>query len=249
MSGTAPGLRILALHCAGGTAAMFAPLAAHLRDTASVEGIDLPGRGHRFGEAPLRRMDQAAAYLQAVTDTRREGGLVLLGHSMGALIAHELARRFCAQGGARPLALIVLACRAPHLPDREDSLHILPDAMLRGRLARYVGTPPELLADDEMMALVLPRLRADFELCETRQRRAPVPMALPLLALGGRADPEVAEDDLLAWAAHTRGPFRCRRIEGGHFFMQGREAETARQIAIFLQDFATGPPSAQRTDA
>lgn len=238
--------RLVCLHCAGGSAAMFAALAGHLRRVAQVEAIDLPGRGSRFGEAPLRRMAQAVAHVHAGIGAGHAGSVVLLGYSMGALIAQELARRVCGQGGARPLALLALACRAPHIPDREGPLHRLSDAALRARLAHYSGTPPELLADDEMMALLLPRLRADFELCETHARRAPTRLALPVLALGGRDDTEVSEEDLAAWAEHAGGPFRCARIAGGHFFMQGREAETARHITAFLRDCVPGWPAPNR---
>lgn len=233
--------RLVCLHCAGGSAAMFAPLAPHLRDVATVEAIDLPGRGSRFAEAPLRRMAPAVAHVQAALGTGPPGGVVLLGYSMGAMVAHQLARRLCAQG-AGPRALIVLACRAPHLPDREGPLHRLPDAELRARLARYSGTPPELLDHEEMMALILPRLRADYELCETFAREAPAPLALPVLALGGRDDPEVSAEDLAAWGDHAGGRFRCTRLAGGHFFMQGREAEVARHIVAFLREEAPDAP-------
>jgi myxalamid-type polyketide synthase MxaE and MxaD/epothilone polyketide synthase D len=179
-------------------------------------------------------MDAAIASLEPALAGLPDRGFALFGYSMGGLIAYELTRSLEARNGPRPFALMIAACRAPHLPDRRRKLHRLPDAALRRALDRYAGTPPELLEDEELMELVLPRLRADFEVCETYAWRDAGPLATPIAVFGGEADRSVSKQDLDAWRRHTRAGFRLRRFPGGHFFIQQHEAALAASVAEFV---------------
>jgi medium-chain acyl-[acyl-carrier-protein] hydrolase len=166
------------------------------------------------------------------------------GHSMGALIAFELARELARRGRPGPLHLFVSGRRAPQVPDREEPLHRLPDPEFVVRLRELNGTPEEVLANGELMQLLLPLLRADFAVHETYEYRPGEPLAVPISALGGIADPEVRRDDLEAWRPETRGAFRLRMLPGDHFFLLSARRLVTEAVARDLAalDLAAPPP-------
>jgi medium-chain acyl-[acyl-carrier-protein] hydrolase len=143
-----------------------------------------------------------------------------LGHSLGALVAFELARRLGRVGGPQPTRLFASGCAAPHLLKPGRMLHQLADAEFRAELRRFNGTPPAILAHDELMSLLLPTLRADFALVETYRFATGPRLNCPLEAWGGRNDQTVGPDELHAWREQTTGPARLRIVPGDHFFIQ-----------------------------
>jgi medium-chain acyl-[acyl-carrier-protein] hydrolase len=241
MSGQRPIL--VCLHAAGATSAMFAEFAEHLRDRLAVTAPDLPGRGSSYDRPPFRRVDEAVAHLLPSLRGLPDRGYGLFGYSMGALIGFELARALHETGDALPAALFVAAARAPQIPPREPPVHRLGDDDVLRELVRFQGTTPELLADRELMALVLPRLRADFELCETYVYRPGPRLPLPVHAFGGRTDEKISAADLAAWSEVAEPASTSEQWAGGHFFIQQSGEMMAERIAMSL-DEAVGIPLA-----
>ena len=95
----------------------------------------------------------------------------------------------------------------------------LPDREFIARLQKLNGTPPAVLANDEIMSLTLPVLRADFAVSETYVYSPREPLACPISAFGGSRDTEVSHADLEAWRVHTRSKFLLRACPGDHFFL------------------------------
>jgi surfactin synthase thioesterase subunit len=156
---------------------------------------------------------------------------VFFGHSMGALVGFELARRLRAAGQGGPAHLIVSGHRAPQVPYPHPPVAGLPDEVVLAKLAKLDGTPGDVLDEPELMALFLPRLRADLAVCESYAYAGDDPLACSLTALGGTADPEVTRDELAAWRAQTTGSFSLRLFPGGHFFPQTAEALVRQAVA------------------
>jgi len=144
---------------------------------------------------------------------------VLFGHSMGALIAFELAHALRLRGLRMPKHLIVSGHRAPQLLRARRELHTLPHAEFLAELRSLGGTPNELLENPELMDYLTPRLRADFAVCETWRYRETAALDCPITALAGEQD-ELGVGALAAWRAQTRGDFRAQRFPGGHFYLQ-----------------------------
>jgi 4'-phosphopantetheinyl transferase len=158
------------------------------------------------------------------------------GHSLGALVAFELARRLRRNGGPQPVRLFVSGCPAPQARTREKSVHSLPDAEFREELRRLKGTPAAVLDDDELMEVLLPTLRADFALCETYAFAPGPALTCPISALGGLADDTVSHQDLDAWREQAAGPFRLRMLPGDHFFLQTAQQLLLRALARELPE-------------
>jgi surfactin synthase thioesterase subunit len=140
--------------------------------------------------------------------------IALFGHSMGAQIAFEISREL----GARVKHLFVSATRAPNLVTVKRWAH-LDRAKLIQELRGFGGAPEAVLADSEMMDLLLPIVRADLTLHEAYQLSEVTPAPCPITAFAATADPRVPVDQARAWEAFSGAAFRFVTIEGGHFFL------------------------------
>jgi surfactin synthase thioesterase subunit len=220
----------------GGNAAVFGWFAARLAPEVRVLPVQLPGHGSRSGERALTSIDEIADALILGLREELRGPTVLYGHSFGALVAFELARRLVAGLGHPPAHLVVGACRAPDAPLDRPQLHGSPDADVLDYLRSMDGTPPSLVDDADLRALVLPSVRADLEAWETYRFVPAAPLSMPITALAGRADRSVEAAELRGWAPHTGGGFGLRTVEGGHFFL--RDART--EVAAILRELTLG---------
>src|SRR5262249_43042969 len=136
---------------------------------ASVEvcPVQLPGRETRFRELPFTQLAPLAEALGRSLRPFFDRPFAFFGHSMGALVAFELARVLVRTAGPQPVPLFASACAAPQVRDCETPIHALPDAAFREELRRLGGTPALVLHNAELVDLLLPTLRADFAVCET----------------------------------------------------------------------------------
>ncbi|MCA9751978.1 MAG: thioesterase, partial [Gemmatimonadetes bacterium] len=121
----------------------------------------------------------------------------------------------------------------PHQRDLSSPVHDLPDADFKEALRRLRGTPEEVLAHDELMELLLPLLRADFEMCDTYEPAPREPLSCPIVAFAGDEDPNVRPEQLAAWGELTTGEFRAVTLPGGHFLLDVHGDRIRREIREF----------------
>lgn len=210
-------LRLVCVPGAGCSAAMFHGWADLLPDEVEVCAVQPPGRGSRIREAPCARMEPLADALAEAVLAESDRPVVLFGHSLGALIAYEVADRLC-RHGEFVTALVVAAHKAPALGRAGVGYHRLSDDDLISMVDAMGGVPGGTLAHPEIRRLALPALRADFELDHGYEFRVRPPLPIPISVFGGDADAGVPLGQLAAWRAHTTGDFRLRMVSGGHFF-------------------------------
>jgi medium-chain acyl-[acyl-carrier-protein] hydrolase len=149
------------------------------------------------------------------------------GHSMGAAVGYELARRLQEEGQAGPSHLFVSGSRAPQSADAHDITYDLPDPEFVEELRRLKGTPAEVLDNAELLQLMLPLLRADFAAIQTYRYREGPPLGCPLTAVGGVDDGDVRREHLAPWRELTTGEFSLHMLPGYHFFLH-----TARDMLL-----------------
>lgn len=220
-----PTARLACVPGAGCTAAMFHPWTELVPDDVAISVVQLPGRGARLREEPVERMDQLADAVASALRAEPSLPTVLFGHSLGALVAFEVARRLATDpGDSNLIALGVAAHKAPQL----GSAGIEPEETTPERLIAFVeslgGTPDSALRDPEIRRMLLPVLRADLELDRTYRPLASPPLPLPLYVSGGRNDPLVSKPEIEAWRDQADGAFRLRWYPGDHFFLTGADA-------------------------
>ncbi|MBX3611467.1 MAG: thioesterase [Hydrogenophaga sp.] len=231
-----PRMRLFCFTHAGASAGVFRPWCQDLPESIELVAIQLPGRANRLNEAPLRRMaDLVAGVVQSL------GGQLGLpyaffGHSMGAVLASEVARRLRDMGERAPVHLFVSGRRPPHWPNPDPLLHVLDDAGFVSEVQRrYGGIPPEVAVHEDLMALLLPALRADIEALETHlPPLGREPLACPVTVYGGADDPLTPLDHLHAWREDAGGSFRVRVWPGDHFYLQAQRSPLLADLADSL---------------
>jgi medium-chain acyl-[acyl-carrier-protein] hydrolase len=213
-------LKLVICPSAGSGVAPYVPWARSLADLADVRILLLPGRESRLKEPLLDRIEAIVPPLtQAVTANDDGRPLLLYGHSMGALVAFELAREL--EGRGRALwGLVVSGRRAPHLPERM-SLHTLPEEALLRELRRFGGTPEAVLQERALVETLLPAVRADMAVTETYVYPGGSLLSAPIAAFGGTLDPAADLAEIEGWRERTSGGFSHQILPGGHFFIQG----------------------------
>ncbi|MBA3805834.1 MAG: thioesterase, partial [Acidobacteria bacterium] len=205
-----------------------------------VTAIQLPGRGSRMQEPPATSIPQLVEELMPVVLARRDLPFAFFGHSMGASISFELARRLRREGAPGPLHLFVSGRSAPQLDRNYPSLHALPRAELLEELKRLNGTPREVLEHAELMELLLPILRADFSICDTYKHAEEPPLNCPITVFGGLEDSFIPRPRLEAWRVQTAAAFTLRMLPGDHFFLHSQKSLLLRLLAAELQRLAAG---------
>lgn len=212
-------LRLFCLPYAGGGASIFRKWPDGLPADVEVCPIQLPGRGTRLMERPFTRLPLLIEALAQALAPLLDKPFALFGHSLGALVSFELACHLRSLYGVHPVRLIVSAGRAPQFPHQDQPIHNCPEVEFLAQLYRLNGTPRDLLADAELMEIVLPVLRADFALYETYVYSKEPPLNCPISAFGGMQDSRVSHSDLDGWRDQTSASFSLRTFPDGHFFL------------------------------
>ncbi len=219
-----PRLRLFCFPFAGGGAMVYRTWHQALPPEVEVCPLALPGRERRMREKGFTRMEPLVdALAQAMDPFLDDLPFAFFGHSMGAAISYELSHRLLRDGRPLPSRLFVSGRRASHLAGDERTDYLLPNDQFIERLREMQGTPEEVLANQELMALILPLLRADFELIDTHGPTTYGPLPCPITALGGVGDGEVEHHHLAAWEELTDADFDHHMLPGGHFFIQEPE--------------------------
>jgi len=212
---------------AGGSALAFRDWAPLLMGRASLWAAEYSGRGMRSGLPEMNCLKVAAAEVAAATAALPVKNVVLIGHSMGALIALEAAERLTASRAA-PLALVVCGHEAP--PEEARTGGIWADDDLLDYLKTLRGTASSIVADDELRLMMLQRVRADFEACDRYVYEGGRNLRCPLVVLSGAHDHSLDRRGLSRWTDFTGGSTRILELEGGHFFLNERPEKVLQSI-------------------
>lgn len=217
----APRRRLVCFPYAGGGVAAYGQWGRSLPEDIEVIGVQLPGREARISEAPLPSIAAMVQATHAVIATIADLPFAFFGHSMGSLLAFELALALEAAGDATPERLFVSARRAPDDADSTTAaVHTLPDvAFLDAMQSRFKAIPDAVRNEPELLALVLPVLRADMRAVETYAPVTGRRVYCPVRAYGGADDTHPRPSQLAGWQRSTMQPISVRLFPGDHFYI------------------------------
>lgn len=228
---TPPSVELYCLPYAGGSAHVFQSWSHILPADIALIGVEYPGRGKRFSELTIDRIDFLANQLiRALAEVSRRP-YALFGHSMGALAAFEMSHQLASCGASLPILLIVSGHGSPSVASTDRPVHASSDDEFLGRLRELKATPPEVLETPELLELMIPMLRADFRAAETYVPVNRPKLDIPIVAYGGLSDPDVSRDQLLAWADETTVRCTVRMFPGDHFFLRTARDKVVTTLA------------------
>ncbi|MGW1597930.1 thioesterase II family protein [Streptomyces sp. NPDC002343] len=228
--------RLVCLPHAGGSATFYHPVSASMPASVDVLAVQYPGRQDRRHEPCAASIQELADQVTPALLPWADRPLVLFGHSMGASLGFEVARRLERDHGIVPRALFASARRAPSCP-RDESVHLRDDDGLIEEMRRLSGTDSAVLDDVELLRMALPAIRADYRAAETYAYEPGPNLRCPVVALVGDDDPKVTVDEARAWSRHTDASFECHVFQGGHFYLTSHQ----QQVLGLLADTALRP--------
>ncbi|MFT2016707.1 thioesterase II family protein [Streptomyces sp. 796.1] len=228
--------RLVCFPHAGGSASFYFPVSAALASDADVVAIQYPGRQDRRHEPNVEDLHTLADRIAPVVAPLFDRPVVFFGHSMGAVLAFEVARRLQADGHV-PAKLFASGRRAPSTR-RAENVHQRDDDGIVAEMKAMSGTDAQVLGDEELLRMVLPAIRSDYRAIETY---APVETTVdcPITALVGDADPKTTIPEAEAWGAHTTAEFATEVFGGGHFYLSPRAAEVIALVRQAVQGAVT----------
>lgn len=227
-------LKLFCFPYAGGNSQIYRVWPSVLPESVEVCQVNLPSRGMRLREPPITRLSTLVHEIAEAIQPELNKPFAFFGHSMGALIAYELAHQLRTQGQTIPAQLIVSGRQAPHIPKSDPPTHDLPDEEFMEELRRLNGTPKEALEHPELMQLMLPILRADFAICETYVYEAKPALDCPTAAFGGLDDNKVSREEIAGWREHTNTSFTMRMFPGDHFYLHSAQTILLEAITHLL---------------
>ncbi|MFD2768417.1 thioesterase II family protein [Micromonospora eburnea] len=210
--------RLICLPHAGGSASWYFPMSRALSPGIDVLAVQYPGRQDRRLEPQIDNIPELVDRTYQALDGWIDAPFAFFGHSMGAVLAYELARKLRAAGNRGPMMLFVSGRRAPSC-GRRSSVHRLDDERLVAELRRVGGTDERLLSEPDLRAAVLAVTRNDYRAVETYVHVAGPPLDCPISVLVGDRDPQVSVDEAAAWAEHSMGGCDLHVLPGGHFYV------------------------------
>lgn len=221
-------IRLVCLPHAGGAATYYFPMSSSLPSWVDVLAVQYPGRQDRRGDRCIDSIGELADRVSEAVFEDAKLPTAFFGHSMGAVVAFEVARRLEARG-APPAVLFVSGRRAPSRT-RPGWIHQLDNAGIIAELRRLSATDDKVLSDEEFMRAALPAIRNDYKAIETYACPGGTAVTSPITVLVGDRDPQTTIEEAEAWRRHTTGAFTLKTFPGGHFFLNDNRMKVAAEV-------------------
>lgn len=225
--------RLFCFPHAGGSASYFFPLSRLLAPDVEVAAVQYPGRQDRRSESCIETIPELAENISQIVPDWMDLPFGFFGHSMGAVVAFEVAQLLERRLSVGPARLFASGRRAPSRL-RDERVRKKSDQELMAELRRLGGTSLAFMQDQELMAMVLPVVRADYRAIET-YGYTDGSLSCPITVLIGDSDPRASVDEASAWRDHTTGDFDLQIFSGGHFYLESHQAPIANLISSALQ--------------
>jgi surfactin synthase thioesterase subunit len=228
--------RLVCLPHAGGSASFYFPVSRALAPAVEVLAVQYPGRQDRRQEPNIPDLHVMADRIFDAIRHLDDKPLALFGHSMGAVLAYEVALRMQDAGLPAPARVFTSGRRAPSCP-RDERIHAESDEQLVAELRKLSGTADAMLTDPELLEMIMPAIRSDYRAVETYAHDPGRRLDCPMTVLTGDADPRVTVEEAAAWDHHTSGPTDLHVYPGGHFYL-AEPRESALVIELLRERLA-----------
>jgi surfactin synthase thioesterase subunit len=230
-------VRLIALPHAGASASYLFPMSESLAPTIECGVVQYPGRQDRRMDQRIEDLTVLADHVAAAVLPLADRPLALFGHSMGATLAFEVARRLEA-ADVSPAMLFASGRRSPSR-QRDENVHRLDEAGFVAELRTLSGTDTRLLDDRELLDMILPAIRSDYTAIERYRMTPGAQVSCPITVFVGDSDPKVSPAEADDWREVTTGAVDRRVFRGGHFYLADRQSEVINAITDALLPLVT----------
>lgn len=227
--------QLLCFPYAGGGASIYRHW-AKLFPQIEILAVKLPGKESRFNEEPINNSQQLVEHLFQDIIKNINKPFVFFGHSMGGILAYELAHLMQKKGTKMPSGIIISSRAAPHTLYDEEKIAHLPFELFFKKIIKKNGIPKEIANNEAFLKMIEPALRADFELCENHINHHKAPLNIPLLTIGGDKDQDIPEKKLNAWNQYFSSSVKNTILSGGHFHINDQSAHLISLIKGFTSN-------------
>jgi pyochelin biosynthesis protein PchC len=227
-------MRLVCFPHAGGSATYYFPMSRALAPAIEVLALQYPGRQDRRLEKCIDSIPDLANRIYGVLKSRVEPPFAYFGHSMGATLAFEVARRFQLRPPG-PVRIFASGRCAPSRRRAGEPIHLRDDAGLLAELRRGGATDPRVLDDEDLRAAILPMARSDYKAIETYACAPGAQLDCPITVLVGDCDPQVTIDEAAAWGEHSAGGSDLHVFPGGHFYLEACQEDVIATISATLE--------------
>lgn len=231
------GIRLFCFPFAGGGASAFIRWPGALPPWIELVAVQLPGRENRLKEPPFLHVEPLTDELFKGILPFLDKNFILYGHSMGGLLAFELARKLRRENANLPACLMLSASKAPQSAGDQTNVWKLPDDRFIDTMKIYGGLPTEFLEDEGFRKMILAKLRADVRILDTYRYTGETPFRFPIAAFSGEDDCIVAPSAVDKWRHQTSDKFSNSRLPGGHFFIQDHCSIFLSELRRHLESF------------
>ena len=187
--------------------------------------VEFPGRGTRISENLIDNLNEVISNISEEFTEFLDKPFIFFGHSMGALIAYELAHLLSDKYGRIPNKLYLSAHTAPNVNRKGQIIYLLEKKEFLEKLIQMKGISEEILLHQELLDMVLPIIKNDYKLCETYSYISKKKMDIPFHIFGGKYDEDISVENLRQWQNLTNGDFDLTLIDGDHFYLTKNKEE------------------------
>lgn len=233
-----PKFNLFTLPYAGGGASIYYGWTQPLADQSiQLYPIQLPGRENRLGEAPI---SDYRVLVNQITDGIQDElntPYALFGHSMGAALAYELTCELAQRDLPLPKHLFVSGRNAPHVPWPLENMDNLSDDAFIQKISKLFGNISEaVLKEPELLEIITPILRADFNILDGYQHLEKPQLACPITVFNGTDDEWTDLESTQSWNRYTQAKFSYQSMEGSHFFINTKTQAVIDIIARAMHE-------------
>ena len=219
-------VKMVCLPPAGSSAAIYYPWRKHIGNDFEIHAIEYPGHGIKAKDALVD--DPAILAKQIAQEVKRVGDVpvILFGHSLGAALLWRVLKELEADAVPIRILLAVVSGR----PMREflrgpKNRHLMAQDEFIREIKKYNNFPDEILGNHEALQFFLRIFRNDFLLNEKMLNDKAMVTNIPLVALYGKEDPEIASvESMEAWAPCSNNWQGCFGVKGDHFYFNNPDS-------------------------
>ena len=236
----AANVRLFCFPFAGGGSAVYRLWNERIGPSVEVIAVEPPGRLARVDEAPVKDVHDFAAQAAEAMTPLLDKPFALFGHCLGGLTMYETTRQLERAAEKLPIHMFVSGSRPPDLIDQDGPFErLLQDRLLRNKLYDpflpiheqpeevfvdvirlfRIDSTEQMLKSPELRALVLPVVRAEFEMAFKYRYRQEAGWKFPITCFKGEDDLYVTRADILSWSRFTTSSFQVHIRQGEHFLL------------------------------